>query len=114
MKTTDKDLQKQLPEFLFRNMPLEIPSSGFSEKLSIRIEKEIRKKERKRTLITAGQIAAGVLSIILSTAGVLYWQSNFTFSFFKNNLSFDPLIWVIGLAVLLVLMGESLLRKHIH
>ena len=114
MKTTDNDRQNQLFENLFREIRLETPSSTFTEKLASRIEKEIRKKERKRKWISVGQIAAGVLSIIASALGVLYWQSEFTFSFLEKNFSFDPLIWAIGLAVLLVLLGDSLLRKQSH
>ena len=114
MKTTDNYSQNQLLENLFREVRLETPSSGFTEKLTVRIEKEIRKKERKRKWITVGQIAAGVFSIIFAAIGTLYWQSEFSFSFLKNDISFDPLIWVIGLAVLLVLIFDGLIRKRIH
>ena len=112
MKTTDNYSQNQLLENLFREIRLETPSSGFTEKLTFRIEKEIRKKERKQQWKTAGQIAAGVFSMIAAVFGILYWQSKFTFSFFKPHISFDPLIWVIGLAVLFVLLGDSLLRRR--
>ena len=114
MKTTDNNSQNQLLETLFREIRLETPSPDFTEKLTFRIEKEIRKKERKQKWITVGQITGGIFSMIASALGILYWQSEFTFSFLEKNLSFDPLIWVIGLAVLLVLMGDSLFRKYIH
>ena len=114
MKTTDNNSQNQLLENLFREMHLEAPSSGFTEKLASRIEKEIRKKERKQQWITVGQMAAGVFGIIASAVGILYWRLEFTFSSLKINLSFDPLIWVIGLAVLFVLLADSLFRKYSH
>ena len=114
MKITDNNSENQLLENLFREVRLETPTSNFTEKLSSRIEKEIRKKERKQQWKTAGQIAAGILCIISFSIGILYWQSEFTFSFLKPDLSFDPLIWVIGLAVLLVLLGDSLLRRCSH
>ena len=109
MKTIDNDLEN-----LFREIRLETPSPGFTEKLSFRIEKEIQKKEKKRKWTTAGQIAAGVLGMIASVFGTLYWQSEFTFSFLKPDISFDPLVWIIGLTILLLLIGDSLFRKYIH
>ena len=109
MKTINNDLEN-----LFREIRLETPSPQFTEKLTFRIEKEIRKKERKRRWITVGQIAAGIFSMILSALGILYWQSEFTFSFLKLDISFDPLVWIIGLTVLLLLIVDRLLRKHIR
>ena len=114
MKATNNYSQNQLLETLFREIRLETPTSNFTETLFSRIEKEIRKKERKQQWIIVGQIAAGVFSIIASVFGILYWQSKFSFSFLKTDMSFDPLIWVIGLAVLFVLLGDSLLRKYSH
>ena len=121
MEIINNDSPDQLLEKLFRETRLETPSSGFTEKMNIRIEKEIRKKEWKRKWAPVGQIAAGVFSMIASAVGILYWQSKFLFSilkteisFFKNDISFDPLVWVIGLAVLLVLLSDSLIRKYTH
>ena len=114
MKTTDNYSQNKSLESLFQGIRLETPSSDFTEKLSLRIEKEIRKKERKQQWKAAGQIAAGVFSMIAAVFGILYWQSEFTFSFLPIHFSFDPLIGVIGLAVLFVLLGDSLLRKYSH
>jgi hypothetical protein len=109
MTTTDNQLKNA-----FGQIRLETPSAGFTEKLTFRIEKEIRKKERKQKWITAAQLALGVVSILAATVGVLYWQSKIPFSFLKTGLSFDPLIWVIGLSILLLLISDTLIRKHIH
>ncbi|MDR2804734.1 MAG: hypothetical protein LBB85_03705 [Dysgonamonadaceae bacterium] len=109
MKTTDN----QLLENLFREIPLETPSDGFMETLSLRIKKDLRKQARKRKWMTVIQLAAGVIGI-LSTPVIFYRQTDFTFAFPKTALSFDPLIVVIGLAVLLVLIGDSLIRKYTH
>jgi hypothetical protein len=114
MKTTGNTPHPQSLEDLFREIRLEAPSAHFTEKLNARIEKELRKKERKRQWATIGQIAAGVLGILSVPAGVIYWKTGFVFSFalFKKDLPFDPLAWTIGLAILLVLIGDCLLRKY--
>jgi hypothetical protein len=110
MKTTDNNPKNQQLEDLFREIRLETPSARFTEKLSYRIEKEIRKKERKRKWITIGQVAAGAIGMLAVPAGILYRKTGFAFSFPKVDMTFDPLVCTIGLAVLLVLIGDSLLR----
>jgi hypothetical protein len=110
MKTEDNQSLKNL----FREIRIETPSPGFTQKMTFRIEQEIRKKERQQQWISILQIAAGMLGIIAVASGALYWKIGFVLSFPKLNLSVDPLIWIIGLAILLVLIGDSLLRKWWH
>ncbi|GHV58235.1 hypothetical protein FACS1894182_09570 [Bacteroidia bacterium] len=113
MKTTDNHSQNQL-ENLFREIRLETPSPDFTEKMAIRIEKEIRKQDRKQKWITVAQVAVGVIGILCVPAFFLYRQTKFVFSFPKIQIPLDPLVWAIGLAVLFVLISDSLIRKHSH
>ncbi|MDR0541499.1 MAG: hypothetical protein LBH19_04725 [Dysgonamonadaceae bacterium] len=114
MKTTGNYSQNQPLENLFREIRQEAPSPDFTKKMTFRIEQEIRKKKRKRKQITIAQIATGVFGIIAVAAGMLYRENGFAFSFPKIAIPFDPLVWTIGLAVLFVLIGDSLLRKHTY
>ncbi|GHT04942.1 hypothetical protein FACS189423_08400 [Bacteroidia bacterium] len=101
-------------ENLFQDIPLEIPSDHFTDNLMHKIEKGIRKEQAKRRWLTVGQIAAGVIGIILTPILVLYFCSDLSFDFFKINLHFNPIILVIGLSVLFLLILDTLFRKHIH
>jgi hypothetical protein len=113
MKTIN-DPHNQLMTTLFRKMPLEVPSARFTEKLSTRIRKEQGKQRRKRRWLTIMQMAAGVLGVIVVPTGLVYWLTDFSFSAFTTNLSFDPLIIAIGLPILLLLISDSLIQKHIR
>jgi hypothetical protein len=114
MKIADNNHENQQLEDVFREIRLETPSARFTEQLSGRIEKEIRKKERKRKWLTVVQVAAGSFGIVAVAAGMLYWRTGFAFSLPEVDLSFDPTVWAIGLAVLFALIGDSLLRKYRH
>lgn len=101
-------------ENLFQDIPSEIPSDNFTDKLMLQIEKSIRREQVKRRWLTVGEMAAGVIGIILTPILVLHFCSGFSFDFFKINLHFNPIILVIGLSVLFLLILDTLFRKHIH
>ncbi|GHT07777.1 hypothetical protein FACS189432_00330 [Bacteroidia bacterium] len=112
---SDKQLRK-----VFKETTLAVPSSGFMENLMLRIEKEAVKEKKKRSWMVYGQIAAGVSGMILLPALTLYLCSlfvpgfSFSFSFPVINLNFDTNLIVIGIAVLFLLMADTLFRKHKH
>jgi hypothetical protein len=111
---------KQLQE-LFKKITLDTPSIGFTENLMLRIEKEAAKEQKKRILITFGQIAAGIAAMILLPALAIYlcglfipeFTFAFSFSFPKIDLDFDANLIAIGLSVLFLLMVDTLCRKYI-
>jgi hypothetical protein len=112
---SDKQMQK-----VFKEVSLNTPSFDFMENLMLRIEKEAAKEKKKKFWITFGQIASGIAAMILLPALTIYLFSifipefTFSFSFSKINLNFDANLITIGLAVLLLLMADTLFRKHIH
>jgi hypothetical protein len=119
MNTNKSISDKQLKE-LFKETALDTPSSGFMENLMVKIEKEAAWKKKKQNLMIYLQIAAGVFGMISLPALALYLCSlfipgfSFTFSFPKMNLNFDANLIAIGLAVLMLLMADTLCRKYIH
>jgi hypothetical protein len=112
---SDKQLQK-----VFKETALDTPSSDFIENLMMRIEKEALQAQKKKKWMIYGQIAAGVFGMIFLPALTLYLcqlfipEFSFTFSLPKIDLHFDPNLIAIGIAVLLLLMADTLFRKHIH
>jgi hypothetical protein len=102
----------------FKAMSLENLSSGFMENLMAKIEKEAIRNRRKHVWIIALQVTAGVLSMFLLPALVIYLCKipvpEFSFSFPKIDINFDSNIVIIGLTVLLLLIIDTLLRTHLH
>jgi hypothetical protein len=104
----------------FKESSLENLSPEFMENLMAEIEKEAIRKQRKYAWITSLQIVAGILAMFLLPALVIYLYKipvpdfSFSFSFPKINVNFDPNIVIIGLAVLLLLIGDTLLRTYLH
>ena len=115
---TDNDLQNKYLEELFKEVSLEKPSLNFTENLMKKIEKEAVKQEQKIKWLTVGQIAAGVTGILLTPVLTIYFCRrfipDFAFTFPNIQMSFDPMIFSIGFSVLLLLIADTLLRKHIH
>jgi hypothetical protein len=115
---TDNDIQDKLLADLFNEITIENPSEDFSANLLTRIAEEVRKEKRKAKWITCGQIAAGVGGIICLPGVALYLCTlllpGFSFSLPTLNLKFEPMIFMIGLSVLLLLMVDTLFRKYIH
>jgi hypothetical protein len=112
---SDNQLRK-----IFKETALDIPSSGFMENLMVKIEKEAVWKKRKENLVISCQIAAGIATMFSLPALVIYLYILFipgfvfSFSFPKINLNFDANLIATGLAVLFLLMADTLYRKHIH
>ncbi|GHT41178.1 hypothetical protein AGMMS49965_10570 [Bacteroidia bacterium] len=117
MKENNDLLDKRLRE-AFNEFVLDTPSSGFVENLMVRVEREAAKAQRQRVWMTCGQIAAGICAMILLPALAIYLCRiyvpgfTFVFTFPKIDLNLDPNLIAIGLTVLLLLMADTLLRKH--
>jgi hypothetical protein len=116
MNTNRKNSTDEQLKALFRAMPLETPSLHFTENLLARIEKETRKEKRKQQLITALQWAASVASVFCVPGLALYLCRTFIpdFSFSFTMIHIDPLIPLSGFSILLLLLADSWLRKHIR
>jgi hypothetical protein len=106
-------LDKQLGD-LFRQMPIESPSSGFAEKLNLRLEAEDRKKAFRRKCLYIGQIAAIVAAVLLLPFLVIHFLlPDFSISFPKVdfNVKIDSTVVIIGVSTLILLVSDTLLRK---
>jgi hypothetical protein len=112
---SDSQLQK-----LFKESFIDEPSPEFGVKLMERIEKETRIAKRKSALMVYWQIAAGIVSIILLPALVIYLCNllipgfSFSMSLPKFNLHIDPRFFVMGFSILLLLIADTLCRKHLR
>jgi hypothetical protein len=102
---------------IFKGFPLEKLPSGFEESLMSKIEKESVKKRIRKKLIVPLQIAAGVASMLLFPVLAVHlcnlFIPDFSFSFSDLNINFDSNSVVIGLAVLMLLIIDSLHKKYI-
>jgi hypothetical protein len=115
---TDNDQQEKMIEELLKEMRLEKYSISFTENLLSKIEKEVIKEKRKRNSLQFLQIAAGVIAI-LSIPVLMYYLApifleDFSFSMTFPKVHFNPFIVTTGFAVLLLLIADTLIQKHIH
>jgi hypothetical protein len=108
--------ESQLKE-IFKEVPLEKLPSGFAEVLMSKIEKESFKKRMRRKLIVSLQIAAGIASMLLFPALAIHlcniFIPGFSFSFSDLNIGFDSNSVVIGFAVVMLLIIDSLHKKYV-
>jgi flagellar biosynthesis protein FlhB len=108
---SDNQLRKAFKEF-----PLENLSPGFMEDLMSKIEKETVSQRRTKKLIAFLQIIAGIASIILLPVLAVYlcnrFIPGFSFSFSNLKINFDINSVLIGLAILLLLIIDSLHKRH--
>jgi hypothetical protein len=100
----------------FQNIPIESLSAGFVENLMSKIEKEAVRKQKQQKLIVFLQVVAGIGSILLLPVLTIrlcnIFIPGFSFSFADINIHFDTNYIVIGLAVLLLLLIDSLFGKR--
>jgi hypothetical protein len=102
----------------FMEMPLEKPSSNFTENLLCRLEKEIIKEKRKKKVLTVLQWAVSIISIFYIPGLTTYLCTifipgfSFSFSFILAKIHIEPLILSAGFSVLLLLIADTLLRKY--
>ncbi len=115
-KTEDK-LKNMFSEIKTENL-----SSNFMDNLMLRVEKEVVAQNKKKYFLNYLLIASGVAGIFLIPALIIYFTdieiSSIQFpnvlaglqSIFKN-FSIDPRIAGLGLIILLLLLGDLILRK---
>ncbi|MDR0832658.1 MAG: hypothetical protein LBN93_00470 [Candidatus Symbiothrix sp.] len=103
---------------LFDEMPLVNPSAGFTDTLMYKIEKELARQKRRSQWLTIAALAASIIGIFVLPAGVFYLCSlffpdrAFSFSFPKIELAIPSMIALTGLSILILLLGDMLLRKR--
>ena len=113
---TSKNISEDKLRELFGKIPLDEPAPDFMEKLFRRIEKEVVREKRKHRWMLAGQVAAGLFGILIFPALAIYlctiFLPDYSFSFPKMHLSFDPKLVSIGFSVLMLLIIDTLFRMH--
>jgi hypothetical protein len=113
---TNKNISDEKLGELFREIPLENPSTNFMDKLLLQIEKEVLREKKKQHWLVVGQIAAGVAGIIVLPALIIYlctiFLPGFSFTLPKIRLNFDLNVITIGFSVLLLLILDTLFRTH--
>jgi hypothetical protein len=101
---------------LFRKIPQESLSSEFMEKLMVEVKKEAARKKQAQKQAAALPLLAGISSMFLFPLLALYlcnlFMPGFSFSFADMHLRFNPDAAIVGLAILLLLIIDSLYRTH--
>jgi len=117
MMDTNKNISEDKLSELFRGIPFDEPSPDFMENLLQRIEKEVLASEQKKyRWITIGQVAAGVLGMLILPALIIYlctlYLPDFSFSLPKIHFDFDINLLTIGFSILMLLIIDTLFRMH--
>ena len=105
---------KQLKD-LFKQITLDYPSPSFMENLMTKVESEARKQARKQQWISILQMLTGVFAMAFFPGLYIYFFVPEFFSFFTMphfDLKLDSTVILIGFTVLLLLVADTLFRKH--
>jgi len=119
MKKEEKDNLKSL----FQKMELDEPSAGFESKLMQRIHIAETKQNRLKNLRSYLAVAGGIVGI-LGIPTFIFWllktflkielqPINTDFEISLPHLQVDPFIVSIACVVLLLLVGDTLIRRRI-
>jgi len=111
------DLEKDFLKDLFHEIKPENTSDDFMKNLMLRVEQEALKQQRKKEAYNYVWIAAGIIGIIGIPALVLFLlQIEITFDLNLSNLfrglRIEPSYILFSLIILLLLLGDSLLRRY--
>jgi hypothetical protein len=113
---TDNNIPKDKLHELFGEIPLDEPSPDFMENLFQRIDKELLREKRKQQWMPVGQVAAGLVGILVLPALAIYlctiFLPEYSFSFPKIHLDFDIKLLTIGFSILILLIIDTLFRMH--
>ena len=114
---TNKNISEDKLSELFSGISFDEPSPDFMENLLQRIEREtIVSEQKKHWWITVGQVAAGILGILVLPALTIYlctlYLPDFSFSLPEIHLDFDINLLTIGFSVLMLLIIDTLFRMH--
>ena len=113
MMNSEKDLLKDM----FREIKLENTSVDFMKNLMVCVEKEAIKQRHKKQIYSCLGIAAGIIGIVGIPALILFLfkidiSINLNMSNVFRGITIKPFYIVFSLIILLLLIGDSLLRKH--
>jgi len=113
---TNKNISEDKLSELFSRIPLEEPAPDFMENLLQRIEKEVSLENKKRQWTLVGQVAAGLLGILVLPALAIYlctiFLPDFSLTLPEIHLKFDPNLLTIGFSILMLLIIDTLFRMH--
>lgn len=109
---------------LFHEIKMEKSSDDFMKNLMLRVEKEATTQKKRKIILNYISIMVGIASIILIPASILHFlnikmtpiQLPDIFSEISSvfeNFSIDYNIALLGLIILLLLLGDSILRKFL-
>ncbi|GHU88514.1 hypothetical protein FACS1894155_03520 [Bacteroidia bacterium] len=109
---------------LFHEIKMEKSSDDFMKNLMLRVEKEATIQKKRKIILNYISITIGIASIILIPVLIFYFlnikitpiQLPDIFSEISSvfeNFSIDPNIALLGLVILLLLLGDSILRKFL-
>ncbi|NDV77608.1 hypothetical protein [Dysgonomonas sp. 511] len=118
MKDHDKDIFKSL----FEHTELDEPSASFESRLMKQVRIVSKKQKRKKLIVNILATTGGIAAAIIVTVSIFsffdlsvntdpdHWEQ-LTASI--PSLHFDPLITSIGAICMLLLMGDTLIRRKI-
>lgn len=118
-----KEKEKDRIKSLFQEMKWDEPSIGFETKLMQRIHTVEKKHTRQKSLRSILAIAGGVMGL-LGIPALIFWALNVflkielqpiktNFDLTIPNVQIDPFIISIASVALLLLIGDTLIRKRI-
>lgn len=118
-----KEEEKDRLKSLFQEIKLDEPSVGFESKLMQRIHIVEKKRSRQKNLRSILAIAGGVIGL-LGIPALIFWalkvflkielqpiKTNFDLTI--PNIQIDPFIVSIASVALLLLIGDTLIRRRI-
>ncbi len=116
MKNSEKDWLEEL----FQEVRPEDTSGDFMEKLMVRVEKEAIRQKRRKVWLTYLWMAAGIVGIIAIPACVFYymgvnveipWNTKPDWTGLFSGIDIDPSFVMFALVILLLLVGDGLIRR---
>ena len=101
---------------LFQDVSLEAPSADFTSHIMARVEREAARKKKQQQWTTIASIASGILAILIIPAIAFHFLGLKMphLSMLTGNIRIDPILGGMALVVLLLLIGDTLLRQHIR
>ena len=111
---SEKDFFKDI----FHEMKPENPSGDFMNNLMVRVEKEAIKQQRKKEIynylwITIGMIAVTGISVLILYLLKINIFLNLNLSEIFSGIKIEPSYIIFSMIILFLLIGDTLLRKHI-
>ena len=115
MMNPEKDFLKDI----FSEIKPENPSGNFLNNLMARVEKEAIKQRRKKEIYSYLWITAGIVCMIAIPALILFFLKinisfNLNLSKIFSGVKIEPSYIIFSLIILLLLIGDTLLRKRSH